>query len=345
MGGAASKDVADQTTGLTGKDRRHIRDIWHTFTTQHEDYGEILFTSLFFRHPDYQQLFTHFRDRPLGSLKGAPKFRAHASIVGGHITSMVNALDTPKVLLGVVEKNARFHAKMISNVRPEHFVDLGRVIIEVLRANYEELMTPEVVRAWEKLFQLMNEKNVSVFTAEQASTNASDSYKLQCMSTTAVMARGNASPKATDHQRRYSQGPPRTSEKSSRPVKSPESDVPVDRGREARSPVEGELHRDKGQHRKSVASERTAPKPAAVPNGVGPSTAATAQGQPHVMSPTDKEQRRKSAAPGKTHPRATKAEDNAVAEGAEHIHSPEQPQAKGKEAVQKPKASDKSSHH
>ncbi|XP_075529855.1 globin-like [Dermacentor variabilis] len=136
MGNIFSRDTEDTTTHLMGKDRRLICDSWHAFIAEREDYAVILFISLFVKHPEYQQLFKKFRANNLTALKKDPKFRAHASAVGRQITLMVDSLDTPRTLLDIIVKNAELHRRP-GGVAPEHFVELGRVIIDVLRANQE----------------------------------------------------------------------------------------------------------------------------------------------------------------------------------------------------------------
>ncbi|XP_070383524.1 uncharacterized protein [Dermacentor albipictus] len=43
---------------------------------EREDYGVILFTSLFVKHPEYHLLFKKFRANNLSALKKDPKFRS-----------------------------------------------------------------------------------------------------------------------------------------------------------------------------------------------------------------------------------------------------------------------------
>ncbi|XP_070383525.1 uncharacterized protein [Dermacentor albipictus] len=45
-------------------------------TREREDYGVILFTSLFVKHPEYHLLFKKFRANNLSALKKDPKFRS-----------------------------------------------------------------------------------------------------------------------------------------------------------------------------------------------------------------------------------------------------------------------------
>ncbi|XP_070383523.1 extracellular globin-E1-like isoform X1 [Dermacentor albipictus] len=76
MGNIFSRDTDDTTTHLTARDRRLIRDSWHAFIAEREDYGVILFTSLFVKHPEYHLLFKKFRANNLSALKKDPKFRS-----------------------------------------------------------------------------------------------------------------------------------------------------------------------------------------------------------------------------------------------------------------------------
>ncbi|KAH9379847.1 hypothetical protein HPB48_003498 [Haemaphysalis longicornis] len=77
--------------------------------------------------------------------------RNHAIKFGDQLNNLIEALDKPAVLADLMRKTSHLHAGH-KGVKPEHFVTMGRVIINVLTANHDRLMTGPAVKAWEKLF-------------------------------------------------------------------------------------------------------------------------------------------------------------------------------------------------
>ncbi|XP_072141088.1 uncharacterized protein [Dermacentor andersoni] len=154
--------------------------------------------------------------------------RAHAFAVGRQITLMVDYLDAPRTLLDIIVKNAELHMRP-GGVAPEHFVELGRVIIDVLCADQEELMPPAVVKAWEKLFQFMNEKSAPVFNdpTRLVRTRSADSYKVEHgMSTANILSRSSGPAQKASNRRISPRASPMMNKRSS-PKESPLSVSPT----------------------------------------------------------------------------------------------------------------------
>ncbi|KAH6923420.1 hypothetical protein HPB50_001059 [Hyalomma asiaticum] len=162
---------------------------------KHLDYGVILFTALFVKHPEYQQLFKKFRDKQLSALIRDPAFTDHATTVGRQITAMVESLDTPGVLLEIIAKNVEIHT-LQSGVTPEHFVELGHVIVEMLCTDDDDHGHRAVVKAWEKLLLLVNMKTEEVYANElrEAQLKSTDPYKVELgMSTANILSTSSSS--------------------------------------------------------------------------------------------------------------------------------------------------------
>ncbi|XP_077531258.1 cytoglobin-1-like [Haemaphysalis longicornis] len=151
MGQGHHKGHGGKNPLLSEREKKLVRDVWDAFCTKHRDYGSIILSSFFVAHPDLQKLFPAFRDKPVRTLKDDVKFRNHAIKFGDQLNSLIEALDKPAVLADLMRKTSHLHAGH-KGVKPEHFVTMGRVIINVLTANHDRLMTGPAVKAWEKLF-------------------------------------------------------------------------------------------------------------------------------------------------------------------------------------------------
>lgn len=196
MGQSVGKGKAEDATGLSDREKRMVQDVWRAFTEAHpNDFGPILFSSLFVTHPEYLQLFSKFKDHKVSQLLDDPKFRAHGAAVGTHLGNLVNSLDQPQKVIELIQKNADFHTT-IKGVKPEYFVNFGKVIVAVLSVNHENMMTKAAVNAWEKVFQAMNSHFSAVFEDHAHKDRKSDAYKLATMSVVATKATGSRFPQA-----------------------------------------------------------------------------------------------------------------------------------------------------
>ncbi|XP_065294125.1 globin-like isoform X4 [Dermacentor albipictus] len=138
-------------TGLTYRERKHVRDTWQAFCRAKPDYGVLIFVEFFQRYPSYLQLFEPFGDLPLKDLVCNHRFRAHGSAVGHQFTAVVDTLDEPDVMIELIRKNAVKHA-LKPGVKAEHFESLLHVMLETMQTRCPEHFTPDVVVAWTKLF-------------------------------------------------------------------------------------------------------------------------------------------------------------------------------------------------
>lgn len=165
--------LADERTGMTDREKKLVRSSWQRFCDVNQDYGMLLFMGMFTNHPEYLELFKHFKGRDLRSLHNDPKFRAHASAVGHQLSAMVESLDDPEVLVVLIQKNALSHTTR--NVKPTNFEGLFEAVIEEMAASERSLMKTATVSAWEKLFETVNLITRCVYDEVAASSGAAAS--------------------------------------------------------------------------------------------------------------------------------------------------------------------------
>ncbi|XP_037525980.1 myoglobin-like [Rhipicephalus sanguineus] len=164
------KSKVDDATGMTEREKQLVLTSWRAFTKDHHDYGVRLFDALFVAHPEYLKMFHKFKGDTIEEVRKDSKFREHGVTIGMQLNNLIEFLDHPDNLIMLVRSNAEFHTK-IKGVKPKHFEVFGQVIIDVLKTEHEKLMPPEAVKAWNKLFALMNETIAATFAAGPRSSS------------------------------------------------------------------------------------------------------------------------------------------------------------------------------
>ncbi|KAH6924888.1 hypothetical protein HPB50_025903 [Hyalomma asiaticum] len=184
MGNALRKGLGNQRSGcLTDREKTLIRNTWRKFCEKNPDYGVRIFIAMFTEHPEYLQLFPRFRNKGLRTLRNDAKFRAHACAVGHQLSAIVECIEDDEVMVELIRKNAANHLKR-AGVRPSSFESLSSATLEEMMASNGPLMTPDTVRAWEKLFEIMNTitRNVyeeaGIFSTTSEDTTSGDEISL-----------------------------------------------------------------------------------------------------------------------------------------------------------------------
>ncbi|KAH7965493.1 hypothetical protein HPB49_008479 [Dermacentor silvarum] len=189
------KDEPPDATGLTPREKKAVRAVWSTFCKEHPDYGVLLFQAYFHKYPDHIELFRHFKGKNLRTLGMDQEFSSHCSLVGEEITNIVEALDNVPELLELLEKNALLHHH-IRGVTPAHFASFGQVLVDVLHANHEDIMTTTTEEAWKKFFEFVVLFITTAYDKANKTVRGStgSSYKLATMSTSDVQQRAGSGP-------------------------------------------------------------------------------------------------------------------------------------------------------
>ncbi|XP_050046543.1 globin-like [Dermacentor andersoni] len=174
MGNVLRKSISDRRCGLTEHDKKLIRRSWRKFCERNPDYGVRIFIGMFAKHPEYLQLFPRFRDKELRALRNDAKFRAHACAVGHQLSAIVECIEDDEVFVELIRKNAANHLPR-AGVRPANFESLFAAALEQLVASNRAFMTPAIVNAWERLFEIMNTITRNVYEeAAQFSATSQD---------------------------------------------------------------------------------------------------------------------------------------------------------------------------
>lgn len=92
MGNTNSPDmlVRDSVTEMSNQEKYAVRETWNVFKKQLRTGSATIFVVLFVRNPEYQKLFTAFRDDPPAELPKNPRLLAHALTFAYAITSIID---------------------------------------------------------------------------------------------------------------------------------------------------------------------------------------------------------------------------------------------------------------
>nr|CAI5864266.1 unnamed protein product [Callosobruchus analis] len=129
-------DDPDPITSLTSKDRHIIRSSWARVMKKPIESGTALLTLFFEDYPQHKQLFP-FRDVSNKDLSQNGRFQAHCSAIMYALTSVVDAVDKPDLLVAILTKVGRDHV-------PRGVSEEGHLVrrrLQLLLLNIHELST------------------------------------------------------------------------------------------------------------------------------------------------------------------------------------------------------------
>lgn len=150
----SSLDEVDPSTGLTGRQKKVIRETWAMIK---EDFGQNatdFFVLLFTKHPDYQKKFNGLETLTVEQLKKSKRLRAHGSNVLYAFTSMVDNLDDVECLKELLLKIGRNHIKR--KLTSKHFDNVAIAVVEFLELKIGPKFTPFAATAWESALKVIN---------------------------------------------------------------------------------------------------------------------------------------------------------------------------------------------
>ncbi|KAK6186964.1 hypothetical protein SNE40_006219 [Patella caerulea] len=142
--------MACAITGMTPAEKSAVADTWKTLAANKSGNGVALFLQLFSSHPNTFNYFKNFEGKSVDQIKDTADMRAHACAVMYAMGSLVESLDDPECMVGLVKKIARNHKGR----------DIGKSQFELLRGLYGSYLdkslggaaTPAVKAAWDKFF-------------------------------------------------------------------------------------------------------------------------------------------------------------------------------------------------
>ncbi|OXU22325.1 hypothetical protein TSAR_012070 [Trichomalopsis sarcophagae] len=146
--GSANDNVLDPATGLTGRQKKLVQNMWAVVRKEPIPNGVAIMLAYFKKYPEYQKVFTHFKDVPLEELSANKKFQAHCLNIVTALNNVIDSINDPALLeANLVAIGERHHRR---GQTKEQFLHLKEVIAEVLRQKLGAKFTAETAEAWNK---------------------------------------------------------------------------------------------------------------------------------------------------------------------------------------------------
>nr|CAD7577032.1 unnamed protein product [Timema californicum] len=119
------------------------------------DFSTVAILEFFRTYPQKLEKFAAFSTVPLDELPTNKKFHAHANAIMYTVTSVVDNLDEPEVLVEMLKKLGENHGRR--KIVKSEFEELKKVILIVLTDKLGNKLTPQAAAAWDKALSVVVE--------------------------------------------------------------------------------------------------------------------------------------------------------------------------------------------
>ncbi|XP_015109832.1 globin [Diachasma alloeum] len=147
-GHSGTDDTVDPSTGLTGREKRLVQSTWSIVSRDPVASGVAIMTLFFERYPEYQALFSAFRDTPKAELPANKKFQAHCASIITALNSVIDALNDEGLLEATLVAIGERHRRRGQTT--EQFLNLKQAVMDTLRQALGTKFTEETEEAWKK---------------------------------------------------------------------------------------------------------------------------------------------------------------------------------------------------
>ncbi|KAK9882202.1 hypothetical protein WA026_019714 [Henosepilachna vigintioctopunctata] len=152
--GYEDESQIDPVTGLSIREKKLIRSTKEPLMKNVCETGAAILHEFFVRHPSYQDFFP-FKGVPLSGIKTNKKFLAHCNSVMYAISSWIDSLDDPELLIAMLKKLGSNHAR--HKLPQQSFWDLREVILDCIKPLFPE----ETRNAFKKFLDLAINESLS----------------------------------------------------------------------------------------------------------------------------------------------------------------------------------------
>ncbi|ESO95779.1 hypothetical protein LOTGIDRAFT_231953 [Lottia gigantea] len=146
--------MACAITGLTAAEKSLVAEAWKNISPKKKDYGVELFMSLFTAHPDALDHFKNFPSKNLDEIKNTADMRAHAAAVMYALDSLVDNLEDPECMVGLIRKIARNHKSR--GIGKSRFEQLRGIFGNFLDTSLGGKSNATTKGAWDKFLHFTN---------------------------------------------------------------------------------------------------------------------------------------------------------------------------------------------
>ncbi|XP_043262258.1 globin-like [Colletes gigas] len=146
--GHPNDDVIDPNIGLTGKEKRLVKETWSILNADSVNTGVAIMSSYFKQYPQYQKVFHAFKDIPVDELPTNNKFRAHCQFIISTLNNAFCALDDVCLMNETLLSTGQRHGRRGQS--RQEFIDLKGVMMKVMKDALKTKFSAEVEAAWDK---------------------------------------------------------------------------------------------------------------------------------------------------------------------------------------------------
>lgn len=140
--------ILDTTCGLTGREKRLVRETWSVLRVNSINTGVAIMTRYFKKYPQYHKVFIAFKDIPVDELPANKKFQAHCQNIMSTLSNAFDALNDIDLMEAILHTAGERHDRR--GQTRQQFIDLKGVMMEVMRDALKMKFSPEVEAAWDK---------------------------------------------------------------------------------------------------------------------------------------------------------------------------------------------------
>ncbi|KOC64471.1 Globin [Habropoda laboriosa] len=170
--GYPEDNIVDLKVGLTGREKRLVRESWSVLRVQSVNTGVAIMTSYFQQYPQYQKVFPAFKDVPLDELAASKKFQAHCQNIVSTLSNAIDALNDVDLMEAILHTAGERHGRRGQG--RQEFIDLKGVIIEVMKGALKSRFSTEVEAAWNKTIDVLYLK---IFEGIESSVSIDHEHK------------------------------------------------------------------------------------------------------------------------------------------------------------------------
>nr|P0C227.1 RecName: Full=Globin; AltName: Full=Myoglobin [Nerita albicilla] len=151
----------DVLKSLSADQKAAIKSSWAAFAADITGNGSNVLVQFFKDYPGDQSYFKKFDGKKPDELKGDAQLATHASQVFGSLNNMIDSMDDPDKMVGLLCKNASDHIPR--GVRQQQYKELFSTLMNYMQSLPGANVAGDTKAAWDKALNAM----ANIIDAEQ----------------------------------------------------------------------------------------------------------------------------------------------------------------------------------
>lgn len=146
-------DEIDPASGLTGKEKRLVKESWDVLRPEPVKVGTTIMLNLLAKHPSYRDQFKSFKHIAVENLGKDKRFQAHCRSIAMTIGATVDSLDDPGLLEASLVMLGEKHYER--GQTKEHFHSLKSVLLSTFAEQLGSKWTAEHRDSWSNALEVV----------------------------------------------------------------------------------------------------------------------------------------------------------------------------------------------